>query len=119
MREVANVFVALQECGLVLQPILCGGSKRTVQDREQWASGCNFAAIRPGLVLSYARNDVTLAEMEKAGFTVMSAADFLTGERTIEEDHRAVIAFPGGELARGGGGPRCMTLPIERDDPWN
>jgi arginine deiminase len=119
MREAANVFVALQECDFPLQPILCGGSKRTVQDREQWASGCNFAAVRPGLVLSYARNDATLAEMEKAGFTVMSAADFLSGERTISEDHRAVIAFPGGELARGGGGPRCMTLPIERDDPWN
>lgn len=38
-------------------------------------------------------------------------------ERIIEELHQRsvdVLAIQGGELARGGGGPHCMTLPIQR-----
>jgi arginine deiminase len=38
--------------------------------------------------------------------------------RKLQEEDRAVITFGGSELVRGGGGPRCMTCPIERDDPW-
>jgi arginine deiminase len=36
----------------------------------------------------------------------------------LEEDDRAVIAFEGAELVRGGGGGRCMTLPVCREDAW-
>jgi arginine deiminase len=118
LREVPDVFAALRDCGVPMQPILCGGTRRVLQEREQWASGCNFAAVRPGLVLSYARNEATLREMESAGFTVMSAADHLSSGRHAQEEERAVITFEGSELVRGGGGPRCMTCPITRDDPW-
>jgi arginine deiminase len=118
MKQQPDVFAALKHCGLPMEPILCGGSKRIVQDREQWASGCNNTTLRPGVVTSYARNETTLRELEKAGFKMISASDFLSSDTEIPANQRAAITFEGGELVRGGGGPHCMTCPITRDDPW-
>jgi arginine deiminase len=53
------------------------------------------------------------------GFRILSGGDFLSGDSPLREGERAAITFEGGELVRGGGGPRCMTLPIDRDDPWS
>jgi arginine deiminase len=119
IHERPNIFAALAECGMPLEPVFCGGTKRNLQEREQWASGCNFVAMRPGVILSYQRNDTTLHELQRMGFRVVTGTEFLTGEERLAEGDRAVITFEGSELVRAGGGPRCMTLPVFRDDPWS
>jgi len=116
VRELPNLFAALAAAGLPLEPVFCGGADRADQEREQWGSGCNFFSVRPGVVIGYDRHEATLREMQKAGFRVIPARRFITGEETLGEAERAVIAVKGSELVRGGGGPRCLTMPLLRDD---
>jgi arginine deiminase len=117
MREKASLFEALRELDLPLEPVYCGGGDRIFQEREQWSSGCNFVAVRPGVVLGYSRNERTYRELEReAGYRVVPAPDLLAGGVEIGEGERVVVTFEGSELVRGGGGARCMTMPFLRDD---
>ena len=92
LSEKTDMFTALADCGMPMTPIFAGGERRAVQEREQWSSGCNFVAMRPGLVLSYARNLGTLGEMEKAGFQIVSGRELphrrrSSARRPARRDH--------------------------------
>lgn len=115
IAECQDLFTALRAVDCPLDPIYCGGPRRTQQEREQWGSGCNMVAVAPGQVLAYARNDETLSALQRdGGFRLMEAGEALQADGRPEG--RVVITFRGSELVRGGGGPRCMTLPVRRAD---
>jgi len=90
---VPNFCAAMQAVDQPLEPIFCGGNQRTTQEREQWASACNTFAVRPGVVLSYDRNDATLTELATAGFRLVPAVDLLTGDENLSDSERAVITI--------------------------
>jgi arginine deiminase len=114
IAEHSDVLVALASVGIDLEPIACGGADELNQDREQWSSGANFFAFGPGQVLGYRHNRYTLDAMSAAGFEVLDAEAVIQGHAIIAPDRKVVVSMDGAELSRGGGGCRCMTLPISR-----
>ena len=78
-----------------VQLLQCGGGDQIAAQREQWNDGSNALCLRPGTVIAYDRNYVTNDMMEEAGIRV--------------------LRIPSGELSRGRGGPRCMSMPLVRE----
>ncbi len=114
-QEEKNLFEGLRKTGIELEPVLCGNGHPVYQEREQWLSGANSFAFAPGKILMYSCNIRTLDALSAHGFAIVPAQDFLDGRAEPWEYERLAVTFDGIELARGGGGARCMTLPVERD----
>ena len=76
--------------------IRCGGKDNIASAREQWNDGSNTLCIAPGKVIVYNRNYVTNEILRSYGLEVFE--------------------MPSSELARGRGGPRCMSMPLIRDE---
>jgi arginine deiminase len=115
IREEKNIPDALKKLGMDLKPIFCGGrSDPWIQEREQWHSGANCFAVAPGKVVGYARNIHTLNEMNRNGFEIISDDEIIAGKKDPHGYKKLMITLEGSELPRGGGGARCMTMPLKR-----
>lgn len=115
IKEEKNMVEVLRNLGMDLNPIVCGGTRDPwIQEREQWHSGANFFSIAPGKVIGYERNVYTMEEMNKNGYEIIKAADILNNKVDYNKIAKFVIALEGSELPRGGGGARCMTMPVKR-----
>lgn len=117
-----DLIAALNAIGRPHRIVPCGGNDETDREREQWFSACNSVAVGPQQIIVYENNIATLTALQRAGYQVHSGDDVLADPSRILAagdgslmDTPIAIAVAGVELARGGGGPRCMTLPIERD----
>lgn len=79
-----------------LEIINCGGDNPDYASREQWFDGANVFAIGPRRVISYNRNIHTNRKLREMGVEV--------------------LRIPSSELSRGLGGPRCMTMALDRQE---
>jgi arginine deiminase len=117
IEEKPNLLVALQNVGIDLKPVFCGSKTDSwIQEREQWHSGANFFAFAPGKVIGYERNSHTIDELSSNGFEVLKANDIIEGKVSVDDYKKCVVLIAGSELARGGGGARCMTMPVRRGE---
>lgn len=114
VEETANLLAGFKKIGIDLEPIACGNGNNDWAAREQWHSGCNFFCLEPGKFIGYERNQHTLHALDKAGFNIISAIDVVDNKVNIEKQNKCIVTFEGNELSRGGGGARCMTMPIQR-----
>jgi len=106
---------ALKKVNINLEPVYCGGQDTLYQQREQWQSGANFFTIAPGKIIGYGMNYYTFEELEKVGIPRIEARDVIAGLVDLSTLDKYAIAMKGNELTRGGGGCRCMTMPILRE----
>ncbi len=117
ITEQPNIPAALKKLGVGLKPLYCGGRRNAwTQEREQWHSGANFLALAPGKIMGYERNVNTMEELSKNGYEILKASDVINHKIDLSAYSKYGIFIAGSELARGGGGARCMSMPVNRKE---
>ncbi|HEX5133932.1 MAG TPA: arginine deiminase family protein, partial [Thermoanaerobaculia bacterium] len=113
-----DLLSALKAEGLDLAPVRCGGADPISERREQWTDGANAFALAPGVVLIYDRNERTAQELANAGYEVVDEADLLLGRNELDLRRRKkyAVRLAAHELSRARGGPRCMAMPLVREE---
>jgi arginine deiminase len=76
--------------------VVTTGGDEVQQEREQWDSGNNVVAIRPGVVVAYSKNTQSNQKYREAGIDV--------------------VEIDGFEVGKGRGGGHCMTCPLLREE---
>ncbi|GKX29331.1 arginine deiminase [Vallitalea longa] len=92
LEDILKKYLGLTDIKL----IRCAGGDKIDGPREQWNDGSNTLAIAPGEVVVYSRNYVT--------------------NRILNENGVKTHVIHSSELSRGRGGPRCMSMPIVREE---
>jgi len=95
-EEMTLKDILLKNIGINVQLIPCGGGDYITSQREQWNDGSNTLCIKPGEVIVYSRNYVS--------------------NRVLEEHEIKTHVIPASEISRGRGGPRCMSMPLRRQE---
>jgi arginine deiminase len=116
--EQKSLLGALKKKGMDLEPIYCGGNSAVDQQREQWTDGANAFALAPGVILLYERNVRTAEALDENGYNIVHEDDVLLGRTELETwtNKKYALQIAGNELSRARGGPRCMTMPLEREE---
>jgi arginine deiminase len=116
--EQKSLLGALKKKGFDLEPIYCGGKSAVDQQREQWTDGANAFALAPGIILLYERNVRTAEALARHGYHIVYEDDVLLGRTELETwtNKKYALQIAGNELSRARGGPRCMTMPLVRED---
>ena len=128
-RLLLMVSAGLAACLIVLGVVMLQASPAVAQDEpptnlpEDDEPGTTPVSGRQPIVTNQFATTTTGALQERhPGLYVQQGIastrgelDFLTGDEEPDVDARFVLTFEGSELVRGGGGPRCMTLPVCRE----
>ncbi|MDB5255318.1 MAG: Arginine deiminase [Chitinophagaceae bacterium] len=97
-----------------LELIPCGDGVYPFDQREQWTDGCNFFALKPGVIIGYDRNEKTLEAFTKRGYQTIEANALLKAGTPLQSLEKTIITLKSSELSRARGGPHCLTFPLER-----